>query len=89
MGPPESTSQTASRSVQPFFPHSAVFPQLAAEGSYILQWAATFPGLTPLSIRPNGILIGSAVFAEFTIVTDRPTDRQITLLRVQQQAASK
>jgi len=35
-----------------------------------------FPGPTRLSI-PNGISIGSAVFAGHTIVTDRPTDRTI------------
>ena len=31
------------------------------------------PGLTRL-LNPNGILIGSAVFAGLTSVTDRPTD---------------
>ena len=30
--------------------------------------------------NPDGISIGSAVFAGLTIVTDRPTDRQTTLL---------
>jgi len=31
---------------------------------------------------PNGISIGSAVFAGLTIVRDRQTDRQTTLLRI-------
>jgi len=31
---------------------------------------------------PNGISIGSVVIAELTIVTDRPTDRQTTLLHL-------
>jgi len=31
-------------------------------------------------LNPNGILISSAVFAGLTSVTDRPTDRQTTLL---------
>jgi len=31
--------------------------------------------------NPKGISIGSAVFATFTIVTDRQTDRQTSLLR--------
>ena len=30
--------------------------------------------------NPNGISIGAAVFAGLTSVTDRPTDRQTTLL---------
>ena len=37
-----------------------------------------FLGLT----TPNGIYIGSAVFAGLTIVTDRQIDRQTTLLRL-------
>ena len=32
--------------------------------------------------NPNGISINSAAFAGLTIVTDRPTDRQTTLLRL-------
>ena len=35
-----------------------------------LTW---FPGLTRV-LNPNGILIGAAVFAGLTSVTDRPTD---------------
>ena len=38
-----------------------------------------FPGPTRV-LNPNGISIGSAVFAGLTSVTDRPTDRQTTLL---------
>ena len=38
-----------------------------------------FPG--PTRVRnPKGISIGSAIFAGLTIVIDRQTDRQITLL---------
>jgi len=33
------------------------------------------PLAQPTPYNPNGILIGSAVFAWITIVTDRPTDR--------------
>jgi len=39
--------------------------------------------LGPTRVRnPNGIWIGSAVFVGLTIVTDGPTDRQTTLLRL-------
>jgi len=38
-----------------------------------------FPGPTQV-LNPNGISIGSAVLAGLTSVTDRPTDRQTTLL---------
>jgi len=134
-GPPESTTQTANRSVQPFctahqccqaclgtsFPlisapsHgtwapsntcflgptpvqnpnaisivSAVFAQMGAECPYTLQWDASSPlkiapsrgriwtpsntmfrGPTRV-LNPNHILIGSAIFAGLTSVTDRP-----------------
>jgi len=40
-----------------------------------------FFGSTRIS-NPNGISIGSAVFAGLTNVTNRQTDRQTTLLRV-------
>jgi len=39
-----------------------------------------FHRLTRVHI-PNGITIGSAVFAEITVVADRQTARQTTLLR--------
>jgi len=75
---------------------SAVFAQVTAECPYTLQWAALlppqnypwgilthiytwFPGLTRV-LNPNSILIGSAIFAGLTSVTDRPTDRQTSLL---------
>jgi len=88
LGPPESTSQTASKSVQPFF------AQLMPEDPHnlqTLQWAAPFPlkiaslhggiwtpsnawFLGPTHIHnPNSISIGSAIFAEFMIVADRQT----------------
>ena len=84
--PPEFTSETASRSLQPFF------AQPTTESSYTLQWAAPFPSKlpspwtiwTPSKIwfieptrvhSPNGVLIGSAVFGRLTIVTDRQTIR--------------
>jgi len=35
----------------------------------------------------NSIMIVSAAFAELTVVTDRQTDRQTRLLRLQQQDA--
>jgi len=38
-----------------------------------------FLGLTQV-LNLNGISIGAAVFAGLTSVTDRPTDRQTTLL---------
>ena len=64
---------------------------MAAECPYALQWEALpfkialtweygppsntrFPGPTRV-LNPNGISIGSAVFAGLTNVTDRPTDR--------------
>jgi len=40
-----------------------------------------FLGPTQLH-NPNGISISSAVFAGLMMVTDRPTDRQTTLLRL-------
>jgi len=40
-----------------------------------------FPGPTGVHI-PNGISIGSAIFAAFAIMTDRQTDRQIVGLSV-------
>jgi len=38
-------------------------------------WAPWFPGPTRV-LNPNSILIGSAVFAGLTTVTDKPIDRQ-------------
>jgi len=75
---------------------SAVFAQLTTESLFFTvdrssplkitpsPWIlarifASFLG--PIRIHnPNDITIGSAVFAGITIVTNRPTDRQTTLL---------
>ena len=83
---PESTSQTASRSVQPFLHCSQQSPIL----SYTLQWATGHHPLLPLEIthshREYGLhLIHGSLgspksttlfsgFAGLTIVTDRQTD---------------
>jgi len=84
LGPPESTSWTASWSVEPFL-HSLW------HRPYILQWAAVFPGQNcpftwciwtihgsrPMRVHnPNGISICSPVFAGLTIVwrRDQMTD---------------
>jgi len=73
---------------------------MTAECPYTLQRAAPSPKILPLPMGgygphlirssrvliPNGILIGSTVFAGLTSVTvtdgqtDRPADRQTTLL---------
>ena len=45
------------------------------------QYNTCFHGSTRVH-NPNGISIGSAVFARLTIVTDRPTNRPTTLLRL-------
>jgi len=69
--PLESTTQTANRSIG-----STVSPQLTAESLCTLQYA---------TLSPNGISIGSAVFAGLTSVTDRQTDhatRSVTLDRI-------
>jgi len=97
-GPPESTCQTASQSVQPLFAH------LMAECPYTLQWTAPFffkiapshggsgPPSNTWFLEPtqvhntNGILISSAVFSGLTIVTDRQTDHatlSVTTGRIQ------
>ena len=97
LGQPESTTETASRPVQPFF------AQLTAECPYILYnvlllppsklalpiriWTSSntwFLGPTRV-INLNSISTGSAVFARLTTVTDRPTDhttRSITTGRM-------
>ena len=86
----ESTSQTASRSVQPFLHSSRQRVTMLYNGPslFLLKIAPSHGGSGPLSntwflgptqVRnPNGMSIGSAVFAELTIVIDRPTDRQTT-----------
>jgi len=90
LDPSESTSQTASQSVQQFL-HSS-WHRVPIH----YNWSPIPPSKLPLYIRgprygspsntwflwltgvhsPNGISIGSAVFAGLTIMTDRPTERQ-------------
>jgi len=68
---------------------------MTAECPYTLQWGAPSPSKLPRShggfeplwfpepsrvLNPDCISIGSAIFAGLTSVTDRPTDRQTTLL---------
>jgi len=83
--PTRVTIQTANRSVRPFlhisrqkvpiltmgysFPQNC--PSDEVSGPPSNTW---FPGPTQV-LNPNGISIGSAVFAGITSVTDRPTDR--------------
>jgi len=84
LGPHESNSQTASRSVEPFLhglpqpvpilyngpPRPLKLPILWASGPHLTR------SLGPTRVlNPNGISIGSAVFfTGLTTVTDRPTD---------------
>ena len=88
LGPFEPTSQTESRSVQPFLhssPHSVpilyngtplsplILPlPMGGSGPPSNTW---FPGPTRVH-NPNGISIGPAVFAWLTSVTERQTDKQ-------------
>ena len=67
LDPPESKSQTESRSVQPLKIASFYEGSVPISNTWFL-WS------TPV-LNSNGILIGSAVFSELTSVTDRPTDR--------------
>jgi len=94
-GPPESTIQTANRSVQPFL-HSSrqKVPILTMDSSFpqnrLFRWGIWTPSNTWFSgptrvLNPNGISIGSAVFAGLTSVTDRPSDdatRSVTKDRI-------
>jgi len=73
---PESTSQTAFRSVQPFLQGRRTW----TVESYSLGCANVHPSFFLMHTRihnPNGISIISAVVAELTTVTDRQTDRAI------------
>jgi len=85
LGPSEPTTQTTFWSVQPFctddrrvslyFTMGRPFP-LKIAPSHGGSWPPSntwFPGPTRV-LDSNGILIGSAVFAELTSVTDRQTD---------------
>ena len=68
LGSPESITQMASRSVQPFLHRSS-------QSVAILY---NEPCLGPNRVlNPNSILIGSAVFAGLTTVTDTLTDHAI------------
>ena len=87
LGPSKPTTQTASRSFQPFLHRSPPsFPilyngtPLSLEIAPSHSWETWTPSNTwflgPTRVHdPNGISIGSAVFAGLTSVTDRPTDR--------------
>jgi len=70
LDPPESTPQTAFRSLQPLLLRSR-------QTVPIFYWTPynTWFLQSTRAHNPNGISIGSAVFAEITIVTDRQTDR--------------
>jgi len=85
LGPPESITQTASRSVQPFLHSSHQKVTILYIGSLPPQNCPFARGiwtpsntwfLEPTQVHKlNGISIGSSVCAGLTIVTDRPTDR--------------
>jgi len=92
LGPSKPTTQTASQSVQPshfctddrrvslYFTTGRSFPPqncpFSMGGSGLLS-NAWFPGPTQV-LNPNGISIGSAIFAGLTTVTDRRTDSRPT-----------
>jgi len=80
LGPSEPTTQTASRSVQPFlhrWPQCPCTLHRFPPQNCPFQWGSgppfntCFPGPTRV-VNPNSILIGSAGFAGLTSVTDRP-----------------
>jgi len=86
LGSPESKSQTAFRSVQPFLRSSSQCPDTLQLGRSSTLKIAPFHGasgrpsitwfLWPTHVlNPNGISIGSAVFAGLTTVTDRDRPR--------------
>jgi len=91
--PPEAITQTASRSVQPFLnrPRQSVAilyngPPLSPSLKIALSHEGSgppsntwFPGPTRV-LNPNGISVGSAVFAGLSSVTDRQMDWQTVLL---------
>ena len=84
LGPPESIPHTASWSVQPFLHSSRQKVPIAYNGRRLKRalahgriWTMSntcFLGPTRVH-NPNCVSIGSAVFAELTIVTGSPTDR--------------
>ena len=83
-GPPESSTQTASRSVKPslhrrpqsipiLYNGTPLAPQNCPSHGGIWTPSNTwFPGPTRV-LNPNGISIGSAIFARLTSITDRQT----------------
>jgi len=71
LGPPKSIAQTASRSVVPILYNG---PPLS-HSELPLRMGDLDPWAHPRVHNPNGISIGSAVFAVLTIVTCRQTDR--------------
>ena len=95
MGPPESrpTTQTASRSVQPFL-HSSrqsvhfilynrpPFPLLKIAHSHRITWTpSNIWFLRPIRVlNQNGISIGSTVFVGLTSVTDPQTGLKCTII---------
>jgi len=91
LGPPESTSESVCRSVQPFCTnHGRESMYFTMDCHSPPPQNCTFlwvPWPTRVNIT-NGIAIGSASFAGLTVVpdrqTDRQTDRQNTLLCVKQ-----
>jgi len=85
-GPSEPTTQTASRSVHPFLHRWSQSVSLSFTMGRPLPSKLPFPwGCWPSSnttflgptrvLNPNRMSIASAVFAGFTSVTDRPTNR--------------
>jgi len=92
LSPPELTTQTASPLVQQFLHSSPQTVPIHYNGPPFLPSKLSLPiggsgppfntwFLGPIRTQnPNSILIGSPIFARFTTVTDRQTERQTTLL---------
>jgi len=77
--PAESTTQVASGSVQPCLHRWLQSVPILFNGTPLLVKIAPSHGVSGLPgptqvFNPNGISIGSAIFAGLTSVTDRPTD---------------
>jgi len=79
LDPPESISQTTSRSVQPFLHSYTLQCAVPSPSKFPIRVGDLNPSLTQWFIGPtrvlnlNGISIGSAIFAGLTIVTDHAT----------------
>jgi len=56
-----------------------VVPSSGGSGPHLIRGSFNWAHPGPY---PKGISMGSAVFTGLTVVTDRPTDRQTTLLRL-------